>query len=72
VLDASFLEYADYFTWLGGVDGRDLIGGFDAASADHEVVFAPELGANFLDGSAHLPSVFFPAEIGERFVLKRS
>ncbi len=68
VLFARLLMNADYLRRTRGVQGPDLVRRFDALAADDEVVLAPELSTNALDGGAHLAGIVLKAEIVERLV----
>ena len=70
-LAAGLLKHADYFRRLRRIDRFDLRAGLDAASADHQVVFAPEFRAYLVDRRAHFPRVLWIAEVGQRLVLER-
>ena len=74
VLDTGFLMHADDFGWPRGVEGPDFLGCAAALAADHQIVLAAQLAADFLDRRAHgvRVRVTFGAEIDNWFVGKRA
>jgi hypothetical protein len=59
---------SNYLRRLRGIQGLDFVGGLDALAADDQVILAPELAADSLDGGAHLAGVVFFREIEKRLV----
>ncbi len=68
MLFARLLVDSDDLRGARGVQGLDLVGGFDALAADDEVILAAKLAAHSLDGGAHLAGVLFVAKIEEGLV----
>ena len=71
VLLVGFLEQADEFGWLGGVDRADLGLGHDALAAYNQRVLAPEFGPDLVEGGAHLPDIVLVAPVDRSVVLER-
>ena len=66
-----FLVESDNLRGFRRIQRPDLIRGLDALSTNDQVIFAPQLGAHFLNRSAHLAGIFWVAEINQRLVRER-